>query len=106
MTADWAERVLTGYGQVVTLCRGGVEEETRAFLQPVAEKGETAARATAIGTVDERLWLYLGRTALEAGDLVCWRGLRFWVRSCRPYYVGEELSHYWAALEQAKEAAE
>ena len=28
------------------------------------------------------------------------------MRSCRPYYIGNALSHYWAALEQEREAAE
>ena len=52
------------------------------------------------------MWLYLGQTALEEGESLAWEGRRFRVRSCRPYYIGNALSHYWAALEQEREAAE
>lgn len=100
---DWVREVLDRYGQRVTLCRGDGETEARAFLQPVAERGETAAGAvTALGSVDGRLWLYLGQTPLEDGDGLAWNGRRFRVRSCRAFYVGEALSHYWAALEQER----
>ena len=61
---------------------------------------------TSIGWVDGRLWLYLGQTALEEGEALAWEATRFRVRSCRPYYIGNALSHYWAALEQEREAAE
>ena len=83
------------------------ERAARAFLQPVAERDERArSDFTSIGWVDGRLWLYLGQTALEEGESLAWEGRRFRVRSCRPYYIGNALSHYWAALEQEREAAE
>ena len=44
--------------------------------------------------------------ALEEGEALAWEATRFRVRSCRPYYIGNALSHYWAALEQEREAAE
>lgn len=37
---------------------------------------------------------------------MAWEATRFRVRSCRPYYIGNALSHYWAALEQELEAVE
>lgn len=40
------------------------------------------------------------------GEALAWEATRFRVRSCRPYYIGNALSHYWAALEQEREAAE
>lgn len=100
----WVREVLERYGQTVTLCRRDGERDVRAFLQPVTEKGERAAEAvTTLGSLDGRLWLYLGREPLEERDALAWNGRRFQVRSCRAFYVGEALSHYWAALEQERE---
>ena len=74
---------------------------------PMTERDERArSDVTSIGWVDGRLWLYLGQTALEEGEALAWEATRFRVRSCRPYYIGNALSHYWAALEQEREAAE
>ena len=42
--------------------------------------------------------------ALEAGDGVRWNGRRFRVRSGRPHYIGDRLSHWRAVLERAREA--
>ena len=107
MMTDWVRQVLDRYGQTVTLCRGETEAEIRAFLQPVTEKGEqTPDTATALGWLDGRQWLYLGQAALETGDTLTWKEMTFRVRSCRPYYIGEALCHYWAALEKEREAAE
>lgn len=104
---DWIQAVLERYGQNVTVERGGERVADRAFLQPVAERGEQVPGAvTGIGWLDGRLWLYLGRMEVEPGDMLVWNGSRFRVRSSRPYYVGEELLYWWAALEQAREAAE
>ena len=107
MMTDWVRQVLDRYGQTVTLCRGETETEIWAFLQPVTEKGERVPdTATALGWLDGRQWLYLGQAALETGDALTWKEMTFRVRSCRPYYIGEALCHYWAALEKEREAAE
>ena len=104
---DWIEEVLARYGQSVTLGDAAGGETVRAFLQPVTERGETVPDAvTPIGWMDGRLWLYLGRTAVEEGDLLLWNGKRFRVRSSRAYAIGETVAYWWASLEQAKEAAE
>ena len=99
----WVERVLDRYGQEVTVERGGTAECVRAFLQPVRERDESVPETLAIGHLDGRLWLYLGRAALEAGDAVTWNGRRFRVMSGRPHYVGAALSHWRAVLERARE---
>lgn len=99
----WVERILARYGQEVTLERGGGTETVRAFLQPVTERDERVPETTAVGHLDGRLWLYLGKAALEAGDAVTWNGRRFRVRSGRPHYIGAELSHWRAVLERARE---
>lgn len=107
MMTDRVRQVLDRYGQELTLYREGTETVIRAFLQPVTERGETAPdTATALGWMDRRQWRYLGQTALETGDVLAWRDVTFRVRSCRPYYIGEALSHYWAVLEKKREAAE
>ena len=104
---DWVRQVLDRYGQEVTVESGMETRAIRAFLQPMTEQREEArGDPTPLGWTDGRLWLYLGQTPLEEADTLGWNGLNFRVRSCRPYFVGERLSHYWAALELEREAAE
>ena len=103
----WVRQILERYGQKVTVQTGETTVDVRAFLQPMTERDERArSDVTSIGWVDGRLWLYLGQTALEEGEALAWEATRFRVRSCRPYYIGNALSHYWAALEQELEAVE
>ena len=103
---DWVRSVLAQYGQNVTVETAEGAVSARAFLQPLTERQEqVTGTMTDLGWNDDRLWLYLGQTALETGDWVSWNGRTFRVRSCRPYYVGAELSYYWASLEAAKEVA-
>ena len=97
----WVDEILRRYGQELIL--EGKEETVRAFLQPLTERREEGPEPSPIGGLDGRLWLYLGRTALEAGDAVCWDGRRFRVRSGRPHYIGGRLSHWRAVLERARE---
>ena len=99
----WVRQVLEQYGQKITVQAGETTVSVRAFLQPLPERGEQAREeATSIGWVDGRL----GQMALEETDTLGWNGWTFRVRSCRPYYIGDRLSHYWAALEREREAAE
>lgn len=99
----WVEEILARYGQEVTVERQGTAETVRAFLQPMTERDEAVPETAAIGWLDGRLWLYLGRKAVEAGDLVCWDGQRFRARSGRPHYIGGTLCHWRAVLERARE---
>lgn len=72
----------------------------------MTRKGRAGAgHRHALGWIDGRQWLYPGAEPLETGDTLSWRDMAFRVRSCRPYYIGEALSHYWAALEKEREAA-
>lgn len=104
---NWVQDVLARYGQETVIRTAEGEASARAFLQPVAEKREQVPGAmTDIGRIDERLWLYLGQAAVSEGDTVQWNDMSFRVRSSRPYYIGETLTHWWAALEREKEAAE
>ena len=100
----WVEEILERFGQQVTVEHDGTAETVRAFLQPIRERDESVPETAAIGWLDGRLWRYLGQTAVEAGDLVCWNGQRFRVRSERPHYIGDTLCHWRAVLERAREA--
>ena len=104
---EWFARAAARYGQQVRLRRKDGERTVKAFLQPVEERRKAAPyTVTPLGAVDDRLWLYLGQAELTAGDEVAWDGRTFSVRDSRPYYVGEELSHWWATLALKGEAAE
>lgn len=104
---DWVRGILERYGQTVTVHTETEEISVRAFLQPVAEKTERASdTVTELGTVDTRLWLYLGQKAVQPDERIAWNGMTFQVRSSRPYYVNQVPLYWWAALEEAKEAAE
>lgn len=99
------QEILARHGQSVTIRRADGDMAARAFLQPVAERREREVSGmTGIGSVDTRLWLYLGRNAVDAEDRILWNGMELRVRSSRPYYTGEQLLYWWAALERAKEA--
>ena len=107
MNQAWMQGILERYGQSVTVLTAEGETADRAFLQPVAERGEHVPTGmTGLGWDDARDWLYLGLSKVEEGDTVSWKEYSFRVRSSRAYYIGEELNHWWALLEQAKEAAE
>lgn len=104
---DWIQNVLARYGQKAIVRTAEGEMPVLAFLQPIAEKREEVpGTMTGIGWTDGRLWLYLGQAAVSEGDSVIWNNLSFRVRSGRPYYIGETLTHWWAALEREREAAE
>lgn len=105
---DWIREILGRHGQLVTIrTENGTAVDVRAFIQPVTERREmNPDEQTGLGTVDGRLWLYLGQKAVESGDRICWNGMEFRVRSGRPYYMGETVLYWWASLERAKEAAE
>lgn len=100
----WLEDIMTRYGQTVTVERDGAAETVQAFIQPLSERNETLPEAQSpLGWTDGRLWLYLGRAAAEAGNAVAWNGMRFRVRSGRPFFIGAALSHWRAILEREKE---
>ena len=99
----WVDEILARYGQEITVEHRETAETVRAFLQPLRERDEAVPETTAVGWLDGRLWLYLGRAALEAGDVVTWNGRRFRARSGRPHYIGDTLCHWRAVLERARE---
>ena len=100
------QAVLERYGQPVMLHLADGNVAVKAFLQPMASPNEQVpGEMTEVGSIDGRLWLYMGQAAVEADDRMEWNGTEFRVRSSRPYYAGNTLLYWWAVLEQAKEAA-
>ena len=98
------DEILRRYGQEAAIEPAEGTELVRAFLQPVRERDEEGPEPSAVGRLDGRLWLYLGKAALRTGDRVVWNGRRFRARSGRPHYIGGSLSHWRAVLERAREA--
>lgn len=100
------ERLLEKYGQRVDIHYGGetVGMETRAFVQPVQERGEGRVDRlpTPLGLVRKERLTYLGAAAVGPEDMrggyVEYRGRRYDARGAQPVYVGEKLSHWWAML--------
>ena len=105
MTGRW-ERILSRYGQTVTLYRQGQEEGTacRAFLQPVQEKGADffQRQPTPLGLVRQDRWICLGGPDMALNELdggyIAWGNQIFTVRSAQPVYLGEELVYWWGLL--------
>ena len=71
------DEILRRYGQEAAIERAEGTELVRAFLQPVRERDEEGPEPSAVGRLDGRLWLYLGKAALRTGDRVVWNGRRF-----------------------------
>ena len=104
---DWICEILSRHGQLVTIRMNDGSATTRAFIQPVTERREREeGTMTELGALDGRVWLYLGRSAVNQTNRIFWNGMEFRVLSSRPYYVGKSLLYWWASLEQAREAAE
>ncbi len=101
------ERILAAYGQTVTVFHAQEDARTvRAFLQGGRDAGETAPFAvTPLGTVDDRTWIYLGTAQVEPGDTVAFAGDTYMVQNSQAVWIGDEISHWWAALTPQKEAA-
>jgi hypothetical protein len=107
MSSHLVKEILAKYGQTVVIRGTEADVSTRAFLQPVTDRKEREPFVmTELGSIDDRLWLYLGQTPLETEDIVEYNHLRFQPRSCRAYYIGDNVIYWWAMLEPEKEAAE
>lgn len=101
------EHILAAYGQTVTVFHAQEDARTvRAFLQGNRDAGKAEPFAvTPLGTVDDRTWIYLGSAPVDPGDTVAFKGESFTVHNAQAVWVGDEISHWWAALTLQKEAA-
>ena len=103
MTGAWG-RILSRYGQEVTVCQGGKETACRAFLQPALETGTDRVQRlpTPLGEIRRDRWIYLGPPETPLTDLadgyVLWNGTRFDLRAAQPVCVGEETVYWWGLL--------
>ena len=81
---DWIREILRGHGQQVTIRMVDGSAVTQAFLQPVTERNERVSEVQSeLGSIDGRLWLYLGKSAVKENDCICWQDKEFRVRSSR-----------------------
>ena len=98
--------VLTQYGEDVTISNTSGTVSAKAFIQSTADRTKAwPFEATPLGTVDDRQWICLSRAKLAAGDTVTGTSGTFLVQNSAPYYLGAELSHWWAVLTPRKESA-
>lgn len=100
MDAAWAA-LLTRYGQRVVLHQGDSTVDTRAFLQPIREKGQAQSLPSPLGWQREDRFLYLGdpnQPLSDHGDWVEFEGAGYAVVSAHPVHVGSSVSHIWAVL--------
>lgn len=100
MDAAWAA-LLTKYGQRVVLHQGNSMVDTRAFLQPIREKGQAQSLPSPLGWQREDRFLYLGdpnHPLSDHGDWVEFEGAGYAVVSAHPVHVGNSVSHIWAVL--------
>lgn len=110
MDGAWAA-LLAKYGQRVVLHQGDNTVDTRAFLQPIREKGQAQSLPSPLGWQREDRFLYLGDPNCPLsnhGDWVEFEGNGYAVTSAHPVYVGASVSHIWAVLRprDAREEAE
>lgn len=101
------DSILARYGRDIEITRDGDILPAKAFLQPVTQREKALPyEATSLGSVDDRLWRCLTRTALAEGDVISCGGEAYRVQNCAAVYAGRELSHWWGALTPEREAAE
>ena len=99
--------VLKQLGDKMVLKNREGQRPIRAFIQPVPTREEVIpGEKTAIGWVDHCLWSYTGMEEVQPGDILVWLKTPYRVRTSRAYYVGGKLHHWWASLEEAREAAQ
>lgn len=100
MDAAWAA-LLAKYGQRVVLHQGDSMVDTRAFLQPIREKGQAQSLPSPLGWQREDRFLYLGdpnHPLSDHGDWVEFEETGYAVVSAHPVHVGNSVSHIWAVL--------
>ena len=101
MTGGVLRGLLKRYGQTVCLHSGGGQEvQTRAFLQPVRERGEEQLAPSPLGLRREERLLYLGPAGVPLSPrstrVVCEKRV-YEVQAAHPVGAGP-LCHWWAVL--------
>ena len=100
-------KILEDYGALVTLRSGSETAQIRAFIQPVLDsQAQAPYQVNSLGFADDRRWIYLGVAPVAAGDRLEAAEGHFTVRSSAAIYAGKIFSHWWAALEPEREAAD
>ena len=94
-------RLLSRFGQQVTLVKGEERQDCRAFFQPVraAAPGQVE---TVLGGAPEGKYLYLGppKPDPEGMDGLEWHERRYHFIRTRPMCRGERVVYQWAIAEE------
>lgn len=95
------KNLLEGYGQRVTLRRGGEDLPVRAFFQPVRERAP-GEEQTPLGEAPAGKYLYLGPPEIdpEGVEELVWEGRSFRFIRARAVPVGERAAYRWALAEE------
>lgn len=100
------QEALAKFGDRMTLKNQEGEKPIRAFVSPETTLEEVIpGEKTGIGWLDHRLWKYIGLEEVQPGDTIVWLRTAYRVRNSRAYYFNGELHHWWASLDEEREAA-
>lgn len=101
----FVERILQGYGSLVTVQDGESARTFRAFVQPVTEKGWQNMQKVirTLGQVPKGQFVYIGPAgaALSEGQTVQAFGEAFLVRRYETVYLADKALYDWALLQRA-----
>ena len=102
------ERIFAGYGSGIRVERGDMPAYTvAAFLQPTENGGkEFPFAVTALGSVDNRLWVCFTREELREGDRVWFRENCYEAVNCTEVAVAGETVYWRSVLRTEQEAVE
>lgn len=93
------KRILSWYGQDVTLSQGEARRTVKALIQPVLDGSREQAAPSPLGVGRQEQFLYLGAVEqpMDTDTVVEWRGRRYRVK--RTHVAGAEVCPYrWAML--------
>lgn len=102
------ERIFARYGSEIRVERSGMPAYTvAAFLQSTENSGkEFPFAVTALGYVDDRLWVCMTREKLQEGDLVWFRDTCYEAVNSTEVVVAGETVYWRTILRMEQEAAE
>ena len=112
MRNDMLTRILSRYGNTVSITRGGRTEVTRAFVQPLRRRHRLYINDKVIpaGYFDNAYRLYIGdkhyRFSYGDGAVVTCKNIEYTVVTAEEFVVGDEVAYIWAILCPKKDLKE
>ena len=93
------DKILSCYGTLVALQRGDMQQEIRAFFQPVRSKSwqYLEGNYSPLGEVPRGQYVYIGPAGqvIDVGETLEVGGKEYMVRRVEPVYYGEEIAYFW-----------